>query len=64
MQRTDSKVIADHETRIATRKQLERELRKGGLRPIGRSPLTAFAAGSSSKAKIKAAAKAAKGRGQ
>lgn len=63
MQRSDAKVIADHETRIATRKQLERELRKGGIRPTGRSPLTAFMAGSS-KAKIKAAAKASKGRAQ
>lgn len=30
MQRTDAKVIADHEQRISKRKELERFVRKGG----------------------------------
>ena len=49
MQRTDAKVIADHEQRIATKKQLERFVRKGGgkLPKVRHSP--AFEAGARAK---------------
>jgi len=45
MQRTDAKVIADHEKRISTHKQLSRFVRKAGVRLPKVRHTAAFEAG-------------------